>query len=368
MKNIFIVQLLTLIPFALLLGFSLTVLILPALRREKCRLLVDLVAGGIRRGQSPENTLTALAHLNDPSLGFGIYTVCWRVERGQSLPDALAASAFFPRELSEVFRAGYQLGNLESILPAAKEAASPRPLPRNGAHYLILSATIFSPLLPILLLLLSIYVYPKLRMLFLDIGETALPPLTEWVFNWTGPVGVGLLVVSVFVYLGVLLYAIAGPTFRGPWFDRCVARVPWVALRLRRKFVSMLARLLDGSIPEARALDLAASSVGNQSFVRLGNSMQQELVEGKSLDQALQRLDSSGQLGWRIRNSGQSLSMAAAVNGWVEMMEEKAFQSHQTWLHLLGVGSLLFFALLVGLTMVAVFMALIGIINAEVLW
>ena len=83
----------------------------------------------------------------------------------------------------------------------------------------------------------------------------------------------------------------------------------------------------------------------------------------------MQRLDATGEFQWRLQNAARGGSgFTAALSGWIESLDAKAFQQEQIASTCFTTGLILLNALGVGLVTIGVFQSLIAIINEGVLW
>jgi type II secretory pathway component PulF len=143
--------------------------------------------------------------------------------------------------------------------------------------------------------------------------------------------------------------------------------VPWKRKRIQRDFSAMLAALLDAGVPEEKALQLAGDSTANRVFERRTKAAAAELRSGAPLTEALKRLDGSGQFQWRLANALHGrCGFLAALNGWLDALDAKAFQQEQAAAHTITTGLVLFNGLIVGTLIVGIFLALIGLIEMGV--
>lgn len=358
------------LPLFFLFCFSFALLSFPIRRKERAQLFLDLMGRGLRNGVSPERTIASLARTGATSLGLRFYWFAERVEKGASLMEALERSSFFlPKKVRGLLKAGAELGDFTKVLPAAKSILDPRGSGQSATNYFILIAFALSPVVPCLLLTLNIFVFPKLKLLFEDMGVLQLPVITEFVFAHTGwIVSIGLSV-SILAYLLTFVFVIASPFLEFRIVDAFCYRLPWIRKRIMRDFTQLLALLLDHGMTESRSVQLAATATGNLSFIERSGRIQRELTAGIALPQALQSLDRTGELKWRITNAGRgSISFFTALNGWIETLEAKAFQEEHAAAHLITTLMLLLVGTTVGLVGIGIFMGFIAILEEGLLW
>jgi type II secretory pathway component PulF len=201
------------------------------------------------------------------------------------------------------------------------------------------------------------------------------PPLTRFVLQSGMAVMLPVLGLTALLYVLIFIYLNGRQTVgwrRGFWSDlgdSLTVLLPWRWKRLQRDFSTLLAILLDAGIPEAEAVKLAAQGTANQVFIQRARQVIEDLRGGVKLTQAVQRLDGTGEFRWRLTNAvaGQN-GFLAALAGWHEALEAKAYQLEQTAAHLVTTAFVLITGVLVGVTVTGIFGLLIAIINEGVLW
>jgi type II secretory pathway component PulF len=183
------------------------------------------------------------------------------------------------------------------------------------------------------------------------------------------------LLLVLFIWIAMFAY-IGGPRLRS-WVNRIlpglpealIVRLPWRRKRLQRDFSSMLALLLDNGVPEPEAVALAAESTANSNMVRRATRVADSLKQGLALPEAVRTMDDSGEFAWRLRNAFRKEGgFARALKGWHEALDAKAFQLEQTFAQLITTVLVLVNGLIVGCIAIAIFLTLVQIINAGLLW
>jgi type II secretory pathway component PulF len=357
---------------------ALTVLIhfflsLPLRRRERARLFLDLLETGLAQGRSAEHTLVAVAGSRDRTLGVRFQLLAAHLETGLRLDAALdRVPRLLPPPVAAMLRVGVRLGDLRRVLPACREWLRERPASVQSAyHYLIMLLVVFSPVAILLLINLNVFVWPKLKEVFVGMGEgAALPAFTRLALNSTGwLVGAqGLFMFGLFV--AAFAY-IAGPRVTGwlqwggyPLVDWLAWRTPWKRKRLTRTFSATLAVLLDGGVPEAEAVKLAGDCTANEIARRRAARVVAAVQQGTKLQDAVAAFDDRGEFKWRLTNACHARDgFLRALNGWHEALDAKAFQQEEAAAHSITSGLVLFNGAVVALTAVAVFAALIAILE-----
>jgi type II secretory pathway component PulF len=146
-------------------------------------------------------------------------------------------------------------------------------------------------------------------------------------------------------------------------------RLPWRRKRLERDFTAMLALLLDAEVPEEQAVTFAAQSTDNGVFMRRGAEVAQRLRNGVGFLDAMQGIDDTGELRWRLANAVHGHGgFMKALAGWHEALEAKAYQLEQTASQTITTGLVIINGCVVGLIAVSVFQALTSIVWEVSLW
>jgi type II secretory pathway component PulF len=146
-------------------------------------------------------------------------------------------------------------------------------------------------------------------------------------------------------------------------------RLPWRRKRLQRDFSTMLAILLDSGVPEPEAVALAADCTANKVFRQRAACAVDDLKRGLKLTRAVQGMDDSGEFGWRLTNAFHGGGgFLQALAGWHESLDAKAFQEEQAAAHGITSALVLWSGVFVAAVVISVFMFLVSLIDAGVLW
>jgi len=219
-----------------------------------------------------------------------------------------------------------------------------------------------------------VWVYPRLIELANEMGAS---PPTAMIFLMAHRV-LALFILSALwfaFYLGAFIY-VAGPRFFS-WIsvgfpfvlDAIFYRIPWKRKRMQRDFSAMVALLLDAGVPEEKALKLAAESTANRIFVERSEKAIARLRQGAKLTEAIQEVDDSGEFRWRLTNAVHAQrGFFAALSGWHEALDARAFQQEQALVHLVTSSVVLLNGVFVGTVAVSVFQLLTSITKEGLLW
>jgi type II secretory pathway component PulF len=353
-------------------------LTLPMRRNERTRQLLEILEVSLHHGQPPEQAIRDVARSGDRSYGNTFRRLATHLEQGEKLGRALELEpAAAPRQVVALLRAGERLGNLGTVLPAARH------LLRDGLsqvtaalNYLIVLCFCVTPFMIAVPLVFRFKVMPVFTAVFEEMGSPVpLPYFTRIVFGMSGEF---TLIASLLLALGwlLLLGYVGGPQVRRIFrkfslgaADASLFRLPWRRHRLQRDFSSLLAVLLDAAIPEAEAVKLAADATDNRVMTARAARVCQQLAGGTALPDALRELDAAGELQWRITNARHGPSgFRAALAGWHEALDARAYQQEQAAAQLLTTGLVLCNGVLVAAFVFAVYLALIGLIQQATLW
>jgi len=386
----------------------------PIRRQERTRMFLDLLESGFRQGQRPEAALALAVQTKDPSLGKLFQRLAARLREGVRLSRALdEVPALLPPQIAATIRVGEELGDVQKVLPACRgllrDADSQT---RNGFNYLVIANLVLMPTMPILILILNIRIFPKFIEIT-DIYHQAAPAVTLLVMRIGFWVADAQLLLAFCLWCWVWLY-IRGPRAHGwvrvdgtkaprrpilnrpiwklkrtgfdwriefnpiirPLLSNCIGRplaglrdrilyaLPWRRRRLQRDFCATLSLLLDSDTPEPAAMALAAEATANYVFIKRARRALQDLSAGRKLQAALQRFDKAGEFSWRLANAAaQQGGFLAALSGWIEALDAKAFQEEQTASQLITTGLVLCNGLVVGLIAIGIFTVLISLLG-----
>jgi type II secretory pathway component PulF len=243
---------------------------------------------------------------------------------------------------------------------------------RGALNYLVLMAFVITPMTIAVPIVMRIKVMPSYQQVFEGMSESLkLPAFTRLMFASSGIMTL-IQVVMLLLLWGALLFYAGGPRVRqgvigwlGKW--QCVS--PWNWRRTQRDFSAMLAVLLDSGVPEAEAVRMAGESTADPVMRHRAEGVCRKLEKGVALPEALEALDKSGELPWRIKNAlRHGKGFLRALTGWHESLDARAFQLEQSAAQVATSTLVLINGVIVACIVIGVFLALIQIINDAVLW
>jgi type II secretory pathway component PulF len=344
----------------------------PLRRRERARVLLDLVESGLKEGQSAEHTIVGVAESGDRSLGRRFGRLGRLVRQGLTFVQALeAAPGFLSPQLVATLKAGQEMGDLTKVLGACRAQL------KDGVtevwtaqHYLMLLAFVLTPAWVITFMMMAVFVFPRLAQIAQD-AQVAVTGLLPFMCRHAGVLAL-IQVGLVLIFYGAAFLYIGGPWLSrvlGPLSEQVAWWVSWRRKRLQRDFSWLLAILLDAGLPEARAVTLAAEATANRVFMRRAKAVVEELKQGVALPGAVRRLDDAGEFRWRLSNAARAGGgFMAALAGWHEALDAKVFQQEQAAAQLITTSLVLVNGLFVGSLVVGVFQMLIRITEVAPLW
>lgn len=348
---------------------------MPLRRRERARLFLDLLEMGIADGHSPERAIAQVAQSNDTMLGARFHLLGSHLQSGIRLEEALQkVPRLLSPQVSAMLAVGAELGDVRRVLPACRQTLNDAVSQTRGAlNYLAILGFVLLPVVPVLTIMLSIFVLPKFEMIAQDMGLT-LPAYTQSVFE-SRYTFVGLQIAVMLALQFIILCYVGGPRL-GRWLgglsfviERVQWSLPWRRKRMQRDFAMMLALLLDGGVPEQRALGLAAEASNNSLFINRARRAVEQISAGTKLTDAVRTLDDSGEFHWRLTNAIHGRDgFLAALRGWFEALDAKAFQQEQAAAQTLTTALVLWNGFVIGAFVIGMFNLLTNIIEEGVLW
>ncbi len=350
---------------------------LPLRRKERARFFLNIVGTSLARGESPEHAIINASASRDRALGIQFHLLAAYLESGLPLVEALrSVPGFLPSQVVSMLEVGKETGKLPEILSASRRFIHDGVSQvRSGMNYLLF-LVLLAPGIPIVLGVLSVFVFPKLQALFADLASSqSVPWLARMVFEhsiwliWIPFIFSFAVVLAAICYLGGPRLSRWTSKVFGDLPDRLSCAVPWRRKRLERDFSLVLALLLDAGIPEPEALTLAARSTANRVWIGRIDRALAHLAQGATLIEALGGLDQSEGLRWRLANAAHGRTgLRLALAGWIEALDARAFQQEQTAAQTFTSAMVLFNGAVVAVVAIALFQLLIGICQEGLLW
>ncbi|MEY2428806.1 MAG: Type secretion system protein [Verrucomicrobiota bacterium] len=353
-------------------------LTLPMRRNERARIFLDLLELGLRNGHTPEAAILGPSQSHDHSLSVRFHLLAAHLEKGFSLHDALEqVPRLVPPQINAMLQTGGRIGDLSKVLPACRQFLNDGVSHVRGAlNYVILLMFVVTPFAVFVPIVMRVKVLPAFKQVFEGMLEgPSLPAFTRLVLD-SSDVSTAILI-AIILFLWVLMAGYVGGPRLLAWLrraapglpDRIFYHLPWRRKRMQRDFSSMLAVLLDAQVPEPEAVSLAGESTANSSMILRARKTCARLKAGIRLPEAIGSMDDSKELQWRLSNAlGHGGGFLRALTGWHEALDAKAFQLEQTAAQITTTFLVLFNGLIVACIVIAIFLALIELINQATLW
>jgi type II secretory pathway component PulF len=274
-----------------------------------------------------------------------------------------------------MLKTGREIRDLAKVLPACRQHLKDGVSRTRGAlNYLVVLTLVLTPAVPAIALTLLTFVFPKILAILHEM-EVPPPAFTAFVLGNAHLLVPVLFLFAVVLYLITFIY-VGGPRLTAwlkwgaiPLGDWLAFRLPWRRKQLQRDFGGLLCALLDSSVPEERAVTLAAAGTANALIERRAGNAVSDLRVGVKLPQAIHRLDDSGEFRWRLANASQSIAgFRMALSGWLEALDAKAFQQQQAAAHVITTAFVLVNGAVIGAFVIGTFDVIIAVINKGVLW
>jgi len=255
-----------------------------------CQELAALLKAGMPLLQSLE---IMLERQKAPVFRTSLSTVRDKIKTGISLSDAFKAEGeLYPSIFSANLVAGERSGNLEEVIRRFEKYLRMNDAMKKRAVAAAVYPAVLLTLMVCVICILVVYVIPKFKSFFEDIGgELPLPTRIM--------LAVSNFVVTNFWFIlaGIVVAVVAVVT----WYrrdkskvlvDRLLLRVPGLGQMMTMYSTSQLARtlatLLAGGMPLLSALGVAAGSIGNRAVAAAVAEGANHIREGRSLTTALE--------------------------------------------------------------------------------
>jgi type II secretory pathway component PulF len=353
-------------------------LTLPMRRRERARLFLDLLELGLAEGRAPEKAIVDAASSRDRAPGVRFHLLAAHLESGMKFTDALTkVPCLLPPQITAMLKSGERIGDIAKVLPACRKLLRDGVSQVRGAlNYLLILAFVITPFTLTVPIMLAVFVLPKFKEVFAGIGMgRSLPFFTAFIFSNGATIIRIQIALIIFIWLlmigyvgGPRLYAVMQRIFPGI-ADRILFQFPWRRRRLQRDFSAMLAVLLDAGVSEPDAVALAAESTANTIIRNRAKKVTSLLQTGVKLPDAIRTVDDTVEFQWRLSNAlHRGSGFLRALTGWHEALDAKAFQCEQAAAQITTSALVIFNGLVVAGIVIAIFLALIDLVNQATLW
>jgi type IV pilus assembly protein PilC len=250
-----------------------------------------------------------------------------RVKGGESLSDAFASQAVFPKIYTTTLMAGEKSGNMEEVL--SRYIAFQRlglTFKKKLAVSLVYPALLVAVVICMITFLVT-YVVPEFATLFQNL-DAKLPEITLFMLamgTHAQKYGPAAAVVVIALVLGFWRWK---STDRGAeHIDRTILRTPllgniWLKYQVAN-FSRMLSTLLAGGLPLVPSLETAGASMSSRRILNGINEAAERVREGQSLAKSLEQQKMFPDLSVEMIEVGESTgALPTMLNSVAEFYEE----------------------------------------------
>ena len=332
-------------------------------RREFNRSFVDLVQICSKCGRPIEHMIIELAEGKGPGFGGQLRRMADQILKGQNFGEALKKCPdFLSPQIGTILCTGLKMNNLSAVIPACREILREPPITtKTATQYTIFATSLFLPIGAAMVVQTKLFVLPRMEDELLQTGQS-IGWLAQFLFDHAYGIAAAEGCLVILFILAAGLFTGTSKIFQR-WKYHGVSLIDWTGwniswkrMRLQQTFSAMLAVLLDGDVPEAEAVRLAADCTANEICRRRVQQVIAVMEQGAKLDDAVAVFDQHGEFHWRLANALHTRnSILEALRGWHETLDAKAFQKEETAGHLAASGLVILNGLVVALIAVAIF-------------
>jgi type IV pilus assembly protein PilC len=256
-----------------------------------------------------------------------------RVRSGLALSEAFQAQGeAFPRIYAASLTAGERSGELATVMARYVQYTKKTEAIRTRVTAALIYPGLLTAMSGALIALLMFYILPKFSTFYAEF-DAELPTITVVVITlagWLHRHGLVFLALAVGSVIGGRAWA-ATPAGR-LFFDARLLQVPFVGAVLRMyniaQFSRTLATLLAGGIPLVSALQTATGALGNTVFVKAIDAITEDVRQGKSLWESMDRTGVMSDLAIEMVKVGEATgSLGTMLGNIAEFYDEQVDDS-----------------------------------------
>ena len=313
----------------------------------------------------PRALEVTLEQITNPELNRVVSQVKYDVEHGATFNDALNQH---PKVFSELYvnmvKAGEAGGVLGEVLERLAEFAEKQRLLKNQVVSALLYPTILFGLTVLSVTILMIFVIPKFKIMFEDMGSK-LPAPTQVLIGISDALAnywwIGLLVA---ILIGVVTQNYLRTESGKTQFDRFKIKLPLVGTIFSTfaivRFTRTMATLLENGVRMLPALQVVKDTIGNKVYSNIITEAEKEVEQGSTLSRELEQHKNFPTLVTHMiavgEESGEPVTMLKKLSDFYDMEIKKSLE------RLTGsIGPLviLFMGLLIGFIAVAIILPIL---------
>lgn len=229
------------------------------------------------------------------SLKTKLQSIYKSIEAGTSLAEAFQKEKGILSEVHlNLLAAGEQSANLNEMLEKiALDLEKNKSLRGKITGALIYPAIIFSAIIVVVFLMITVMI-PQVKDLYLSLGQTELPAITQFLVNlgesFNNPATIVVMIILLISVFG--LYKYSNSTQKGAeFFDRLKLRVPVFGQLIQKsevaQFCRLTAMLAKSGIQIIEAIEIVGNASGNKIFKNIILNSKQEVIKGSTIALAL---------------------------------------------------------------------------------
>lgn len=229
------------------------------------------------------------------SLKTKLQSIYKSIEAGTSLAEAFQKEKGILSEVHlNLLAAGEQSANLNEMLEKiALDLEKNKSLRGKITGALIYPAIIFAAIIVVVFLMITVMI-PQVKDLYLSLGQTELPAITQFLVNlgesFNNPATIVIMIILLISAFG--LYKYSNSTQKGAeFFDRLKLKVPVFGQLIQKsevaQFCRLTAMLAKSGIQIIEAIEIVGNASGNKIFKNIILNSKQEVIKGSTISLAI---------------------------------------------------------------------------------
>jgi type IV pilus assembly protein PilC len=323
-----------------------------------------------RAGLPLERGLRLVAQdLGGGRLAGAIQRLAADLESGLPIEQALEKrKGVFPTSYVRVLEAGVKSGSLPGVLLSLSHHLELTRRLRNALWRVAAYPIVVLAAMCAVLLLLSIFVVPKFQQIFQDF-RVNLPAVTEFVLAAANVIPALVVAVAAACILGgPLLYLVRRRGWDGGLLDSFVLAMPLIGPIIRRSLAATWCDAVrvgvEASMDLPSAIDLASDIAPSPRVRREGQALSKVLASGGSLEAAGPLKTLFPTIPVAMVHGAKTGDLPQTMRSLSDLYQQQAESRLATLPALLSPALLLLLAIMLGFTIIALFMPLLTILGA----
>ncbi len=225
------------------------------------------------------------------SLKIKLQNIYKSIEAGTSLAEAFQKEGGLLSDVHlNLLAAGEQSANLNEMLEKiAIDLEKTKSLKGKITGALIYPAIIFIAIIVVVFLMITVMI-PQVKDLYLSLGQTELPAITQFLVDlgqsFNNPVTVVVMIILVISAIGLYKYSYTTPK-GAEFFDRLKLKIPVFGQLIQKsevaQFCRLTAMLAKSGIQIIEAIEIVGNASGNRIFKNIILNSKQEVIKGSTI-------------------------------------------------------------------------------------